>query len=351
MQGEMCRRAAPRRLVPAAAVLLAMAVACGGSPNKPTPIDPPAIACPSDITVRGVTGGEQAVSYPDPTTAGGSVPVNVTCSPASGSTFPIGGAQVSCTVTDSAARQATCSFAVTLSATVLSATKFVAFGDSVTEGQNGRIAGGMRVVDLPNAYPTKLQSLFDFEFPGQAIMVVNRGEGGVPLEDGMKHLPGVLSSEHPDALLLLDGYNDLVACPPGNAGSASCATAIHVVVNKLRECIQIARAPRYGVRYIFVSTLTPPGPVSGPVDRRRASEAIAQTNGRFAQMVPAEGAILVDPYPQFLGHEAEYVDVDGLHLRPAGNDDVARLFFSAIKVAIPATPSRRDKLARGPSSA
>jgi len=54
-------------------------------------------------------------------------------------------------------------------------------------------------------------------------------------------------------------------------------------------------------------------------------------------MVPGENAILVDAYPQFLGHEAEYVDIDGLHLRPAGNDVLARVFFSGIKAAIPAS--------------
>ena len=53
-------------------------------------------------------------------------------------------------------------------------------------------------------------------------------------------------------------------------------------------------------------------------------------------MVRREGAILVDAYPQFLGHEAEYVDIDGLHSRPAGNDVLAHIFFSAIKTAIPA---------------
>ena len=44
----------------------------------------------------------------------------------------------------------------------------------------------------------------------------------------------------------------------------------------------------------------------------------------------------MDSYREFLGHEAEYVDIDGLHLRPAGNDVLARTFFSAIKKAIPA---------------
>jgi lysophospholipase L1-like esterase len=55
-------------------------------------------------------------------------------------------------------------------------------------------------------------------------------------------------------------------------------------------------------------------------------------------MVLAEGpgAVLSDPYPLFLGHEAEYVDEDGLHLRPAGNQVLAETFFAAIKRAIPA---------------
>lgn len=322
-----------------AGLLVALAAGCGGSPNTPTPPvpDAPTIACPADISLRGVTGGGQAVSYASPTTTGGSLPVTVTCTPASGSTFGIGTSQVACTARDSIARQATCTFNVSLAATALTVTKFVAFGDSVTEGENGQVAFGQRVVDTPNAYPTKLQSLFDFEFPGQGITVLNRGKGGEALEDGVKRLPGILSTEHPDALLLLDGYNDLAPCSPGQAGSPACVTGMGVVVNKLRECIQIAHDPKYGVRYVFVSTLTPPGFVSGPNDRRRDAGAIEQTNARIAPMVTSEKATLVDPYPQFLGHQADYVDIDGLHLRPAGNDVLANVFFSAIKQVIPAT--------------
>ena len=338
MQGETCGRPARRALVSGAAALLAIAVACGGGgPNNPTPVaNPPTIACPPDVTQRGVTGGGQVVSYPSPTTTAGSPPVTVTCTPSSGSTFPIGATPVSCVARDSQGRQATCGFTVSFSATTLTATRFVAFGDSVTEGQNGRISAGLRVVDVPNSYPTKLQMLFDFEFPSQGISVVNAGLGGESLEVAVKRLPAILSAEHPDTLLLLDGYNDLDACKPGQAGLAPCVAAMGVVVNKLRECIQIAREPKYGVRYIFVSTLTPPGPVSGPNDRRRDKDAIEQTNANLIPMVNSEGAILVDSYRQFVGHEAEYVDIDGLHLRPAGNDVLAHMFFSAIKTAIPA---------------
>jgi lysophospholipase L1-like esterase len=335
MQGEMCGRPARRALVPGAAALLAIAAACGGGgPIDPTPVtNPPTIACPSDVSQRGVTGGGQAVSYPSPTTTAGSPPVTVSCTPSSGSTFPIGATPVSCVARDAQGRQATCGFSVSLSATALTATRFVAFGDSVTEGQNGRTIAGHRVVDTPNAYPTRLQSLFDFEFPGQGITVINEGRGGASLDDDVRRLPGVLSADHPDALLLLHGYNDLGACPPGGGATSSCTKAIEVVVSKMIECIHIARDPRYGVRYVFVSTLTPPGPTG---DRRRDAGAIGETNARLTRYVPSEGAILVDSYREFLGHEAEYVDIDGLHLRPAGNEVLARMFFSAITTTIPA---------------
>ena len=334
IQGRRRRRIARRTL--GAAILLVLATACGGGPDGPTPPPPaaPTIACPGDMSVSGVTGGGRPITYADPVVTGGSTPVTTSCTPASGATFPIGATGVSCTARDTLSRQATCSFSVTLAATTLSVTRFMAFGDSVTEGQNGRTSFGVRIVDVPNAYPTKLQGMFDFEFPGQGITVSNKGKGSEFIEDAVKRLPTDLSAEHPDSLLILHGYNDLGACPPGGAGSPECATAMSVVVNKLRECIQIANDPKYGVRYVFVSTLTPPGP-SG--SRRRDGTAIAQTNARIAQMVPSERAVLVDSYAQFIGHEAEYVDNDGLHLRPAGNEVLARAFFDAIKRAVPAS--------------
>ena len=52
-----------------------------------------------------------------------------------------------------------------------------------------------------------------------------------------------------------------------------------------------------------------------------------------------EGVALVDPYPVFVGDEAEYIDQDGLHLRPAGNQALAETFFGAIKNAISSTPA------------
>jgi lysophospholipase L1-like esterase len=312
-----------------------------GNPMEPTP-GAPTIACPANVTVRGVPGGTQPVTYPAPVVAGGAAPVNVTCTPGSGAPFSMGTTAVACNAVDAMSRPAQCSFTVTLTPLLLSVTKFVAFGDSFTEGEDGRttrLGFGFGFIDPTGTYPVLLQTLLNNEYPGQSIVVVNRGWSGEPVDVGRQRLPGVLAADRPGALLLLDGYNDLLAsCRPQDATSAQCAATTTDVVAGMRKMIQIAKTPSYGIAYVFVSTLTPPGPYISGSDRRIAGTAIIQTNAKLASMVRAEGAILVDPYPVFIGHEAEYVADDGLHLRRAGYQALADTFFAAIKNTVTSTP-------------
>ncbi len=326
-------------------IAAAVAVLLGGcgTPNEPGPTPgAPTISCPANITVRGVPGSGQTVTYPPATVSGGTSPVTTTCTPASGSSFNVGTTAVSCTAVDAASRQAQCSFTVTSTPLLISVTKFLAFGDSVTEGQNGRPGlHGERVVDVPNAYPTKLQSMLNSEYPGQGVTVPNYGYGGEPVGDKANSLlEGALSKEKPGAVLLLDGYNNLLGgCPNGSSGTAACSQSITDVAFGIRDLIRIAKRPEYAVRYIFVSTMTPPGPYLGlPPDRRIASDAIVRANTGIANMVRSEGVTLVDTYPKFVGHEADYVDQDGLHLRPAGNQALAESFFGVIKTTVTTTP-------------
>jgi lysophospholipase L1-like esterase len=321
------------------AVLLA--AGCSSPTIPPPPPDAPTVSCPASLTVRGVSGAGQSVTYPAAVSAGGAAPVTVTCAPASGAPFAIGTTPVTCTARDALARSAECGFSVTLTAQILSVTKFLAFGDSFTEGQNGRLDGfGVMIVDVPNSYPTKLEMLLNVEYPGQGITVVNAGKGGEPVGDAVARLAlQVLPVVRPGAMLLLDGYNNLqFPCHWPSASSAACAAAITEVVVKVRECIRTAQTSGTGVKYVFVSTLTPPGPYISGFDRRIAPDAITQTNARLSTMVRSEGAVLVDPYPLFIGHEAEYVAEDGLHLRPAGYQVLAETFFAAIKVTVSSAP-------------
>jgi lysophospholipase L1-like esterase len=321
-----------------------MVSACS-NPNEPAPNPAaPTITCPANMTTRGVSGSGQPVTYPPATVTGGASPVTTTCTPASGTSFNLGTTAVSCTAVDAASRQAQCSFTVTLTPTIVSVTKYVAFGDSVTEGENGRRPTlGFGFIDPAATYPFKLQSALNTEYPGQSITVPNYGRSGERIEDAVGRLPGVLAIEHPGALLLLDGYNNLLGtCAFGVSITAACSQAITDVGFGIRDLIRIGKRPEYGVRYIFVSTMTPPGPYSGiPPDRRIGTDAIVATNTRIANMVRSEGVTLVDTYPTFIGHEAQYVDQDGLHLRPEGYQALADSFFAVIKTTVTTTPGFR----------
>lgn len=317
-----------------------MLAACGSHPNGPDPpptTTAPQISCPVDVTVKGVTGSSQAVTFSAPTVTGGAAPVTVTCNPASGGAFPLGTASVSCAATDAQARQGTCSFKVTLTGFSLAVTKFQTDGDSLTQGEVGRPNLDPAIIDTPNAYPTKLQQTFDATYPGQGITVFNRGNGGDTVEMTLAKLPDFLLADRPDAVLLLSGFNNLTGpCAPGLAGTAGCKNAIDVVVAiGVRDCIRRVKESSVGVKYIFVSTLTPPGATGS---NRIDGSAIIQANVRIKQMVASEGVVLVDSYASFAGHEAEYVNVDGLHLRPAGYQALADTFFAAIRATVPQTP-------------
>ena len=340
-------RVALGRLVAALAIVSSF-VACG-SPNNPSPsTQAPTAACPANVSVSGVVGGSQAVSYPPPSITGGTQPVSVTCAPASGTTFSTGTTTVSCTATDASSRTAQCSFTVSLSSALrLSVTKFMAFGDSFTEGEDGRrlrLAFRSHFIDPAGTYPFLLEGMLNTEYAAEPIKVANEGKSGEPINDGRQRLDGTLKAQHPQVLLLLDGYNDLfAACPASRlqeASSPQCSAAINEVVSSYRKMIQSARSS--GVTYVFASTLTPSGTfIAGPqvLDRRITLSAITSVDAKLAPAIRGEGATLVDAFAAFTGHEAEYIGDDGLHPRPAGYQALAAAFFAAIKATVPSTPA------------
>ena len=81
--------------------------------NHDTRPKPLVITCPPNITVRGNADGAK-VEYTVQTSGGCSTHVTVTCTPPSGSFFPLGPTQVICTATDDCNQSSTCTFTVTV---------------------------------------------------------------------------------------------------------------------------------------------------------------------------------------------------------------------------------------------
>jgi lysophospholipase L1-like esterase len=317
------------------AFALALPGACGGGGNGPTPIvQPPQITCPADVTISEVIGTAKDVTYPAPTVTAGAAPVTTTCGPASGTMFSLGTTMVNCVARDAQAREASCSFSVNVKGFTLGAKKFLAVGDSLTLGENGLPS----FIDSPNSYPSKLQALLTALYPGQDVVVVNRGVSGLKAEELEDRVLGIVNAERPDAVLLMIGYNNLTTpCAPGLFGTPACSAAIDfTAVYGTRDCIRRIRESPAGVKYIFASTLVPPG-LTG--SKRIDRDAILDVNRRIRMHVSAERATLVESHPLFQGREAEFISPDGLHLLPAGYQTVAEAFASAIRATIPQTPA------------
>ena len=319
-----------RRRIAVVATALAALASCRGSqgpgPLPPVP-GPPQITCNGGISVGDVTGLSQAVTYALPTTTAGTQPVSVSCTPPSGSSFILGDTPVTCTAADATGRQATCGFTVSVRHKPLSISRILAFGDSITEGENGRPLNGTPFVDTPNAYPTILQQLFVERIPSP-VTVVNAGRGGERAIESEDRLKARVAAVQPQVMLLVQGINDLIGrVPPSEIAAA------------VRDSILTAR--ERGVTHIFVGTLPPQARENCvPFIPCRADNVpqatLNDTNQRIRSLVPANGAHLVELHDQLLPDRLTFVDLDGLHFRPEGNRAIATLFWNRIVEVIPA---------------
>lgn len=310
------------RLTGLALGALVLAAGCSRHPTAPNPTpDPLAIACPASQTSQSATGQPLAVTYPSPVVTGGTQPVVSSCAPASGSTFPIGATVVTCSATDAAQKRDSCTFNVTIAAPPrISVTRFVAFGDSITEGLKS--LGAVLLIPNPTgSYPFQLESMLVSRYTAQTPVVLDEGVGGETIQQGVIRLGAVLSGDALGALLLLEGANDL------NAGGAG---AIPTVISGLQTMVRDARARGLPV---FLATLLPQRPGGS---RAGAVSLIAPTNDQIRGLAAAEGAVLVDVYTAFGGSPDPGIGDDGLHPNTIGNQMIAQTFFDAIRARLEA---------------
>lgn len=195
----------------------------------------------------------------------------------------------------------------------LAVTRFLAFGDSMTEGllevRPTSVSPSERL-----DYPSQLASMLTSTFVGQPIQVVNAGRGGERATEGLARLPRLLAKEHPDVLLLMEGTNDLVDYQQGVSASIDAVT-------KMVEMAQAAH-----IRTL-VATLPP--------QRLGARRAWA------GQMVPVFNAqlrrVAIDRGWRLVNVDFAFDDLntllgpDGLHPTAAGYRRIAQTFFDAIR--------------------
>jgi lysophospholipase L1-like esterase len=261
------------------------------------------LACPTALTLSSASGQPVAAAYGTATITGGAPPVSTTCTPAAGSTFPVGATTVTCTATDALRRTQSCNFIVTVVLVPrLSLTNVLAFGDSITAGEIN--AADTLLVEPSEAYPADLQALLGQRYAPQPIIVFNDGKSGETAVKGAERLPGELALHHPDLLLLIEGINDL----HGSVAGGGIPTAL----SALRTMIQQARSA--GVR-VIVGTLLPATPgalLPGTI------ALIDPFNAQLIPMALANGALVVDLHSAFVAGMSGWLGSDGIHPGGAG---------------------------------
>jgi lysophospholipase L1-like esterase len=305
---------------------------CGGdTPSTPTqtPANAPQIACPAPVSVASALGLPLSVNYAAATVVGGTPPTTISCTPASGSTFPVGTTSVACTATDSARRTDACAFSVTVTAPPkLIVTRFLAYGDSMTWGEDGTFAlTWLRLgyqnyprVQLagPSTYPGALQVLLSLRYTAQSPTVFNDGSPGEMVTDNVafqtRFVPVVTSGRY-DVLLLMEGVNDLDGSDPSRVTAA--LGAMQVMVQTAKNA---------GLR-VFLATLPPENP-----DGFRAgnSPSIVPYNTGLIALAASARIPLVDVYQAF-GGNLGLIGGDGLHPNAAGYAVIANTFLAAIE--------------------
>lgn len=338
---------ADRRLSFAAWALAAAAAACGGGTTDPSSPGP-TIVCPVSQTLQSPDGRPVTAIY-TPASVSGKTPLQVACTPAAGSAFPVGANKVTCTATDADAKQASCSFTVTVQGQPkLSVTKFTAFGDSITEGIiDPPPPAGCRYgftsflsmtppdreserrllqanVDYPTSYPTQLRMFLQSRYATQSVIVTNDGSAGeylapggnLPNPDAIMRLRTALDAEKPNVLLLMEGVNDL-----NGAHSAG--------IPSIRGWLQdmVLTAQGRGVSVLLGTML----PQRVGACRGYAPADIAPMNDAIRAMAANSGATLVDLYQAFGGVADPYIGIDGLHPNASGYQQMANTFFQTIQ--------------------
>ena len=199
--------------------------------------------------------------------------------------------------------------------------RFVAFGDSLTEGTISAPVT-LQLVNIPHSYPAKLQDALRARYKNQPeIVVANEGRAGESALDGRARLIDAIKANNPEVLILMDGANDLLFFH---------RRGVSRVVGGIEDMIKEARSR--GVTVIVASL--PPQRAGGL--RAEGEPYLAETNAQLRATAAEEGAGFVDVNAQL---DLSFVGQDGLHLTEAGYARLAEIFAGAIRAAFELPPA------------
>ena len=304
----------------------------GPSPLPEEKIGRLGLTCPADVQAQSLNGQPVALNFELPLAVGGQAPVVVGCTPESGHAFPVGVNEVSCSASDALQQAASCAFQVAvLDPPQLAATRFLAFGDSLTAGVVSP-PDGRGTLDPSRSYVTLLERDLQAKYETQSVSVLNAGAPGEEARHALSRFESVLRSHLPEVVLLMEGTNDLDVV--GGGGAELAARAVDSMVNRARGA---------GLDVLLMTI---------PPQRFNASASlVAGFNDRIRAIAQRRGVELVDIYNVLANglcpgaRTFPCIGADGLHPTADGYqlmaDELARVIVDRYDVEIPPPSASR----------
>jgi lysophospholipase L1-like esterase len=199
--------------------------------------------------------------------------------------------------------------------------RYVAFGDSLTEGTVSAPIT-FTLTTVPYAYPARLNDALHARYTAQPeIVVFNEGKAGEFALDGKVRLPDAIKADTPDVVLLMEGANEISLL--GRKGISRAVGALEDMIKDTQR------------RGVIVRVATLPPQRAGGV-RADGAPYIDELNAQIRKTALDEGATLVDVGAQL---DLSFVGGDGLHLTEAGYTRLAEIFATAIRAAFELPPA------------
>jgi lysophospholipase L1-like esterase len=216
------------------------------------------------------------------------------------------------------------------------ATRFLAFGDSITFGTPSSFDPAFFFDPLPGSpYPAQLHNLLESSFPLQNFTVGNFGQPGEQAGQAVSsgRFNSTMAAQRPPGLLLLEGINDL------NSGRS-----IGEVVGSLQQMVEIARL--YNATVLISTMFQTCVSVSpeGVVRQNSADRIVAFNNALTAMAAGRQNVYVVNLYGAFGNNcgpdgGVNLLGADGLHPTVNGYAVMASTFGQAISTRFPVSGS------------
>lgn len=217
----------------------------------------------------------------------------------------------------------------------LGATRFLAFGDSITCGVPGAFPMLDLAFDDPNCvlpsgspqYPQMARTLLQNATPSQTIVLDNEGRPGEEAAFAYGRFSALMAARRPQGVLLLEGINDL------NSGRSVSAT-----VAALSQMIDLARV--YNATVLVATmfqTCHSENPYTGRVRTNSTDQIVPFNSALRAAVAGRLNVYVVDVYGSFgtgnclSDRGTNFVGEDGLHPSASGYSRLASTFAQAVR--------------------